>query len=139
MAIEYPVKLKLTLEPVQHPWVTVKIDQHSTTQQLQTTTDFEFEFSATDQAILTVEHYNKSDQDADTAVVIKHIEFYGISDPRFVWAGMYYPQYPKHYSDQVPCLPGQGYLGWNGVYVLKFQVPVFTWIHHIQSLGWLYQ
>ena len=138
MDIEYPVKLKLTLKPVQQPWVTVKIDRHTVTQQLKTVTDFDFEFVATDQAILTVEHHDKSDQDPDTAVVIQQIEFYGISDPRFVWAGMYYPQYPVHYPDQTTCLAGQDYLGWNGVYVLKFQVPVFTWMHQIKSLGWLY-
>jgi hypothetical protein len=139
MDIEYPVKLKLTLNPVQHPWVTVKIDKHSVTQQLTAVTDFDFEFVTADQAILTVEHHDKSDQDPSTAVVIQQIEFYGISDPRFIWAGMYYPKYPTHYPDQTPCLFGQGYLGWNGVYVLKFQVPVFTWMHQIKSLGWLYQ
>ena len=140
MDIEYPVKLKLTLTPVQHPWVTVKIDKHSVTQQLTAVTDFDFDFVTADQqAILTVEHHGKSDQDPSTAVVIQQIEFYGISDPRFIWAGMYYPKYPTHYPDQTPCLFGQGYLGWNGVYVLKFQVPVFTWMHQIKSLGWLYQ
>lgn len=139
MVTEYPVKMKLILEPVQHPWVTVKVGNHQVTQQLTTQTDFDFEFVAMDQAVLTVEHHDKSDQDAVTAVVIQRIEFYGISDPRFVWAGQYYPRYPDHYPDQTPCLSGQDYLGWNGVYKLTFQVPVFTWMHQIKGLGWLYQ
>jgi len=139
MTIEYPVKMKLTLEPVQQPWVTVKIDKHSTTQQLLAITDFDFEFNATHQAILTVEHHNKSDQDADTAVIIQRIEFYGISDPRFIWAGKYYPNYPDHYQDKTPCLLNQNYLGWNGRYVLAFQLPVFSWMHQVQDLGWMYQ
>jgi hypothetical protein len=139
MVTEYPVKMKLILEPVQQPWVTVKVGNHQVTQQLTTQTDFEFEFVAMDQAVLTVEHHDKSDQDAVTAVVIQRIEFYGISDPRFVWAGQYYPRYPDHYPDQTPCLSGQDYLGWNGVYKLTFQVPVFTWMHQIKGLGWLYQ
>jgi len=139
MDIEYPVKLKLTLDPVEHPWITVKLGKYSVTQQLTAVTDFDFEFVTADQAILTVEHHDKSDQDPNTAVIIQSIEFYGISDPRFIWAGMYYPKYPTHYPDQKSKLPGQGYLGWNGVYVLKFQVPVFTWMHQIKSLGWLYQ
>ena len=139
MAIEHPVKLKVTLAPVQQPWVVVTVNKHTYSQQLISTTDFEFEFSATDQAVLTVQHHSKSDLDADTAVIIQRIEFYGISDPRFVWAGTYYPVYPGHYPDQKSKLPGQGYLGWNGTYVLEFRVPVFSWIHQIQDMGWLYQ
>ena len=139
MAIEHPVKLKVTLAPVQQPWVVVTVDKHTYSQQLISTTDFEFDFSATDQAVLTVQHHSKSDLDADTAVIIQRIEFYGISDPRFVWAGKYYPDYPDHYQDKTPCLLNQDYLGWNGQYVLTFQVPVFSWIHQVQDLGWLYQ
>lgn len=139
MTTEYLVKLKLTLVPVQQPWIMIKVGEHQVTQQLTVQTDFEFEFTAKDQAVLTVEHYGKSDQDAVTAVVIQRIEFYGISDPRFIWAGTYYPVYPDHYPGKKFKLPGQGYLSWNGTYVLDFQVPVFSWIHQVQDLGWLYQ
>jgi hypothetical protein len=139
MTTEYLVKLKLTLVPVQQPWIMIKVGEHQVTQQLTVQTDFEFEFTAKDQAVLTVEHYGKSDQDAVTAVVIQRIEFYGIYDPRFIWAGTYYPVYPDHYPDQKFKLPGQGYLSWNGTYILDFQVPVFSWIHQVQDLGWLYQ
>jgi hypothetical protein len=139
MATEYPVKMTVTLKPVQCPHVVLTAGKIVYKQQLSTTTSFDFEFCAVDQASLMLEHHSKSDLDADTAVIIQRIEFYGISDPRFIWAGTYYPEYPSHYADQKSSRPGQDYLGWNGTYVLKFQVPVFTWIHQVQGLGWLYQ
>ena len=139
MTTEYPVRMTVTLEPVQSPFVTITVDKIVYNQQLFTTTSFDFEFLASDQAALTVEHHSKLDSDVDTAVIVQRIEFYGICDPRFIWAGTYYPVYPGHYPDQKSRLPGQGYLGWNGTYVLQFQVPVFSWIHQVQDLGWLYQ
>lgn len=141
MTTEYPVKMTVTLQPVQSPLVTVTVTagKITHTQKLLTTTSFDFDFVAVDQAALTVEHHGKLDSDVDTAVIVQRIEFYGICDPRFIWAGTYYPIYPNHHPDQKFKLPGQGYLGWNGIYVLKFQVPVFSWIHQIQDMGWLYQ
>ena len=139
MTTEYPVKMTVTLEPVQSPFVTVTAGKITHTQQLLTTTSFDFDFVAANQASLVLEHHSKSDQDPDTAVIIRRIEFYGISDPRFIWAGTYYPVYPSHYPDQKSSRPGQDYLGWNGTYVLEFRVPVFSWIHQIQDMGWLYQ
>jgi hypothetical protein len=88
---------------------------------------------------LEIEHFKKDENDHATAVIVKQISFFGISNPKFIWAGTYYPDYPAHYPDKIAQLPGQEYLGWNGVYRLDFSVPVFTWIHRIQSLGWMYQ
>jgi hypothetical protein len=139
MATEYPVQMTVTLEPVQSPYITIAVDKIVYNQQLSTTTSFDFEFVAVDQSSLVIEHHSKSDMDPDTAVIIRRIEFYGISDPRFIWAGTYYPVYPGHYADQKFSQPGQDYLGWNGTYVLQFQVPVFSWMHQVQDLGWLYQ
>ena len=139
MAIEYPVKMTVTLEPVQSPCITVTAGNIVYEQQLSSTTSFDFEFHTVDHASLTIEHHSKSDLDPNTAVIVRCIEFYGISDPRFIWAGTYYPTYPDHYTDQKSSLPGQDYLGWNGTYVLKFQVPVFSWMHQVQGLGWIYQ
>jgi hypothetical protein len=139
MTTEYPVKMTVTLKPVQSPYITITVDKIVYNQQLSTTTSFDFEFLAVDQASMILEHHSKSDQDPNTAVIIQRIEFYGISDPRFIWAGTYYPVYPSHYPDQKSSRPGQDYLGWNGTYVLDFKVPVFSWIHQIQDMGWLYQ
>ena len=109
----------------------------------QTAKEFDYDFNATGTVALTVEHFGKSDIDPTTAVEIVRIEFFGISDPKFVWAGTYYPEYPTMwYSEQstkpADVLPNQTYLGWNGVYKLEFTVPVFTWIHQVQDLGWIY-
>jgi len=139
MTTDYPVRMTVTLEPVKHPYITIAVDEIVYKQQLFTTTSFDFEFVVADQASLVLEHHSKSDLDPDTAVIIQNIEFYGISDPRFIWAGIYYPVYPSHYADQKSSRSGQDYLGWNGTYVLQFQVPIFSWIHQVQDMGWLYQ
>jgi len=144
MSIEYPTILKLTLKPVGKPWVRVGIDEHKQQRQLETLTTYEWDFDATDQVCLTVEHFDKSDTDPTTAVEIASIEFFGITDPKFAWAGTYYPDYPTTWYNQQDPLPassllGQTYLGWNGVYKLTFDVPVFTWMHQTLNLGWIYQ
>ena len=139
MATEYPVKIRVTLEPVGKPWVSVDANDWSQTQQLIETTNFDLEFNACDCCCLKIMHFKKAQNDHNTAVIIKQISFFGISDPKFIWAGMYYPDYPEHYPTKISPLPGHGYLGWNGVYQLKFSVPVFTWIHQTLDMGWLYQ
>lgn len=139
MATEYPIKMRVTLEPVGQPWVDVDCEGWGRIQKLTETTDFDFEFDAQDHCCLKIEHFKKSDLDPTTAVIIKQISFFGISDPRFIWQGIYYPDYPDHYADKKSPLPAQDYLGWNGVYLLQFSVPVFAWIHQTLSLGWVYQ
>jgi hypothetical protein len=140
MATEYPVTMRVTLEPVGEPWVEVNVDSQERIQQLTETTDFDFDFVAkTGQCCLKIEHFKKDNNDDSTAVIIKEIGFFGITDPKFIWTGVYYPDYPPHYLDKVSPLPGQGYLGWNGVYRLEFSVPVFTWMHNTLNLGWIYQ
>ena len=130
--------MRVTLEPVGRPWVIVEANGQGRSQQLVTTTDFSFDFKAQDSGYLKVTHFDKAPHDHSTAVIVKSISFFDITDSRFIWAGNYYPDYPEHYPDKTSPLPGQGYLGWNGVYRLEFSVPVFTWIHQTQSLGWIY-
>jgi hypothetical protein len=138
MATEYPVKMRVTLEPVGNPWVSVDAHGCGRVQQLIETTDFDLEFEASNCCCLKIEHFAKVDSDPITAVIIKQISFFGITDPKFIWAGTYYPDYPEHYPDKNPALPGYDYLGWNGVYKLEFSVPVFTWIHQTLNMGWIY-
>jgi len=133
MVTKYPVKIRVTLEPVGNPWVSVDIDGRGRTQHLTETTEFDLEFDSHDRGSLKIEHSKKADNDPTTAVIIKQISFFGITNPKFIWAGIYYPDYPEHYA-----LPGQGYLGWNGIYRLEFSVPVFTWIHQTLDMGWIY-
>ena len=132
------VKMCVTLEPRGRPWVIVEASGQGQLQQMVDTTDFSFDFKADNGGYLKVTHFGKADNDPTTAVIIKSISFFGIEHPKFIWSGTYYPDYPEHYSDKISSLPGQGYLGWNGVYRLEFSVPVFTWMHQVQNLGWIY-
>lgn len=93
---------------------------------------------------LSVELHNKQDSDTkleaglDKAVSIKEIEFFGITSPQFVWEGVYRPIYPLHIKNQPNILKYHNYLGWNGIWSLDFEIPIFTWIHRINNLGWIY-
>lgn len=144
MSTNYPVKLKITLRPVGQPWVKTGLEDHMQVKQLTALTTIEWEFDASDTVCLSVEHFNKHNHDHNTAVEIVGIEFFGINDPKFLWAGVYTPLYPEPWlSEQVQAppreIPGQTYLGWNGTYRLTFTVPVFTWMHRTLDLGWIYQ
>jgi hypothetical protein len=93
---------------------------------------------------LEIVFMNKPELDHDMAVVVDSVEFFGITDPKFVWAGVYTPKYPEPwYSQQQSKPPAQlsqhNYMGWNGCWRLDFTVPVFTWMHQTLNLGWVYQ
>jgi len=95
----------------------------------------------------TIKFTNKKDTDttetADKAVIVDRVEFNDINSPRFAWAGVYQPDYPEPwYSQQTvapkPLLKSHTYLGWNGQWTLTFTTPIFTWIHSVEDLGWIY-
>jgi hypothetical protein len=147
----YPVKLDIQLRSVWHndpPVIGIGINNNLEQITLLTDQKFCYEFDAINQSTLTVELLNKQDSDTiteqglDKAVVVESISFFGITDPRFVWAGEYRPCYPEPWASQQLNLPtvlkNHNYLGWNGKWTLTFEVPVFTWIHQIQDLGWIY-
>lgn len=75
----------------------------------------------------------------DMAVEIESVSFENITLDRFKWAGIYYPEYPAEYPDKDPVIKSATYLGWNGRWELPFTTPIFTWIHQIENLGWLYK
>ena len=144
MTTEYPVEMSVTLRPVSRPWVNISVDRTVQQIQLIDTQTFYFNFLASAGSTLTVEHFGKDINDSETAVEIVDIGFFGISDPKFAWAGVYRPDYPEPwYSQQAPrpadSLPAQTYLGWNGTYRLEFSVPVFEWMHKTLNLGWIYR
>jgi hypothetical protein len=91
---------------------------------------------------LEIEHKNKHPHDATTALIVKSIAFNDIASDKFVWAGVYTPNYPEPWaSEQVDLaleLPANNYLGWNGVWRLTFTTPIFSWIHQVENLGWIY-
>ena len=125
------------------PKVIVAVPGTTLHQELKEPTRIELDF---DNSVgwLEVVFSNKPDNNPDMAVIIDQVEFFGISDPKFAWAGIYTPQYPEPwYSQQTPLpakeLAQQTYLGWNGCWRLDFSVPVFTWMHQTLNLGWIYQ
>ena len=146
MTTKYLVKLAVTLKPIQHDRalpVTVGIADNLTTVNLQDTTKINFEFVTADACKLIVELHDKTDQEA---VIIENVSFFGIEDPKFAWAGIYEPDYPEPWATQQRSqgvalkqhLSPHTYLGWPGKWQLTFTVPVFTWIHQTQNLGWIY-
>ena len=78
------------------------------------------------------------DQNLDMAVEIQAVTIEGMTLDRFRWAGEYHPDYPTWLTDQPPVIKSATYLGWNGKWTLTFTTPIFTWIHQLENLGWLY-
>lgn len=149
MATNYPVQLAVTLTPMINitvPEVVVSVPGHITHESLWKTKRIELEFIGST-GFLDIKffnkNYNETTADRDMAVIIDRIEFFGISSPKFVWAGIYTPRYPEPwYSQQTIKPPAQltekNYLGWNGCWRLDFSVPVFSWMHRTLGMGWIY-
>ena len=146
MVTTYPVKLSVTLRPVQHSQpllVRIGIDQNLSITKVNQDTTINFEFESDRDCVLSVELLDKQDQES---VVIESVSFFGITDPRFVWSGVYEPEYPEPWATQQrdkgvvlkPQLSPHTYLSWPGKWTLTFAVPVFTWMHQVQDLGWIY-
>ena len=90
-----------------------------------------------------IDFASKTNDTPDMAVEIDCVTAGGIAVDRLKWAGKYYPQYPEPWASQQTetlqdCINSATYLGWNGRWVLQFTVPIFTWIHRIENLGWIY-
>jgi hypothetical protein len=92
---------------------------------------------------LTFNNKNYNDcqleKDLDMAIEILSVTFEGMTLDRFRWAGKYFPDYPDHYPNKQPVIESATYLGWNGKWELPFTTPIFTWIHQLENLGWLYE
>jgi hypothetical protein len=149
MAIDYPVVIDIHLRSVWHdnpPEINIGINDDIDKIVLMDDQVFHYEFATNKSSVLTVELLNKTDADTvdglDKAVIIESVGFFGISDPKFAWAGEYRPEYPEPWASQQhelkPLLKSHTYLGWNGKWTLTFSVPVFTWMHQTQNLGWIY-
>ena len=146
MATKYLVKMSVTLTTVnaQRPLlVNLGIDSNMTQVTVIESATVYFEFEAAKACQLQVEFTDKQDQEA---VIVESVSFFGIQDPRFAWAGVYEPNYPEPWATEQqaqgvvlkPQLSAHTYLGWPGKWTLTFDVPVFTWIHKVQNLGWIY-
>jgi len=143
MVTQHLVKLSVTLRPVDQPNVKVGVNGDILTVVLDKTQTMDFEFTSDKDCQLTVELVDKKDHEA---VVVESVSFFGITDPKFAWAGVYEPQYPEPWATQQhdlgvvlkQHLSPHTYLSWPGKWTLTFDVPVFTWIHRVQNLGWIY-
>ena len=143
MATQHLVKLSVTLRPVDHPNIRVGVNGDHLTVALDKTQTMDFEFTSDKDCQLTVELVDKKDQEA---VVVESVSFFGLQDPRFAWSGVYEPQYPEPWATQQhnqgvvlkQHLSPHTYLSWPGKWTLTFDVPVFTWIHMVRNLGWIY-
>lgn len=148
----YQVHLSILLKPIwvnTPPTIRIGINDKIAEATLDNETWFDYRYtSAATTDKLHIEFYGKTDADTDiinnkdTAVIIDQIKFNGITSPKFAWAGVYIPNYPIHYIKDNPTaastLSPATYMGWNGVWTLEFTIPVFTWIHKIEGLGWIY-
>lgn len=152
----YDLDLDLTLEPIWHadpPRITVTCHDTRYEQDLRSVETLSFRFRACGTQRLAVTLSNKCDNDTipdlglDKAIKIVGISFFGITDPRFIWLGQYRPHYPEPWASQQltaghalpPVVNNIDRLGWNGTWWLDFDLPVFTWIHQVQDLGWLHR
>lgn len=134
-----------TQEP---PKITVRLDQDILWyDQLAETRFFEFSRSfCLGVHVLEIELSDKSDLDPIQNISICDFSVGKIQSPRFVWQGIYRPCYPEPWASQQRALGvdlkdelyNTDHLGWNGTWSLKFSVPVFTWIHQVENLGWIY-
>jgi hypothetical protein len=93
--------------------------------------------------IFYINFENKTNETPDMAVEIESVTFEGMTLDRFKWSNKYYPVYPQPWaSEQVTKLPkfhqSATYMGWNGRWELEFETPIFTWIHRLENLGWIY-
>jgi len=92
--------------------------------------------------VFYIDFRNKTNDTPEMAVEIDSVTFEGITVDRFKWAGIYTPDYPEPWassqSNLAPTVMSATYLGWNGRWELPFTVPVFTWIHQLENLGWIY-
>jgi len=97
---------------------------------------------------IQVDHYGKTDADtitgSDTALIIEQVKLNGIMSDKFTWEGEYRPEYPLGWIQQnegnelPPILKPHTYLGWNGTWTLEVTLPLYTWIHKLENLGWIY-
>jgi len=125
----YAVRVSVLLEPVGTPDVAITCGGEIVEVILSEPTWFDFSYTQdAGPSQLTVEHRNR--QDYVTAVIVKTVKLNDIENSQNIYQGMYYPNNMDAKSTN--------YVDWNGTWVLDFTVPVYTWLHKTQNLGWIY-
>jgi hypothetical protein len=129
---KHEVRISVLLEPIGSPMIRVSCGGNTKTMRSfnsQSWIDFKFE-QEDGPARLSVELFDKLPHDSTTAVIVKQIKLNDIEHLQNTYQGMYYPHNMESKRDT--------YLAWNGVWTLDFTVPVYTWMHKTQGLGWIY-
>ena len=134
----YPVEIEILLKPVGQPRCRISIDDQRQDLVIEQEKWVKLFYQGHGAARLLIEQYGKLDLDPSTALIIDEVKFNGISSPKFVYQGIYYPTYPKHLINEDSTVPHQTYLSWNGTWRLEFTLPIYTWIHKTLDLGWIY-
>lgn len=134
----YPVNIEILLKPVGSPRCKISLDDQRRDLTVDKETQIKLFHQGHSKVRLTIEHYDKAELDPTTALIIEEIKFNDISNPKFVYQGVYYPNYPKHLIGNDTVLPHKNYLSWNGVWQLEFTLPIYTWIHKTLDFGWIY-
>lgn len=146
----YHTDISITLEPIwfnKPPNMRIGINDRLEEVVLEKETTFKYSYDdVAGSGKLQLDFFGKVMDDTntttgqDTAIIIKEITFNGIANPRFMWAGIYYPIYPDwiDHSAMPTIISQYTYLGLNGKWVLNFELPIFTWIHKVENLGWIY-
>jgi hypothetical protein len=133
----YPVDIFILFKNVGSPKCKISVDDQRRDLIIDKETEINIPLQGRGTKKITIEHYGKEDLDPSTALIIEQIKFNEIISPQFVWQGIYYPTYPKHLTGANE-LKYHNYLGWNGIWSLEFTLPIYTWIHKVENLGWIY-
>lgn len=144
MDTNYNTRFAVTLTGIGRPKISYGIDdQVCNTISIDTNVilHFSLDLTATTHKFF-FEFANKTNATPDMMVVVDSVAVEGITTDRLKWSGIYTPNYPKPWADAqsnlAPTLPGATHLGWNGRWELAFGVPIFTWLHQKEHLGWIY-
>jgi len=144
MDIKYNTRFAVTLRGAGRPEITYGIDNEICNTIFiddEVTLHFSLDLSTTTHRLF-VEFANKTNDTPDMMVVIDSVSVEGITTDRLKWSGTYTPNYPQPWADAQSSLdqilPSATHLGWNGRWELAFTVPIFTWLHQKEHLGWIY-
>lgn len=134
--INMDTRISIRLKPVGLPKCKITVGDYQRDFILDQDTWIDLIVSSSGQ--LKIEHHGKDDNDPTTAIIVEEIKFNELSDPKFIYQGVYHPRYPKHLIGNDIVLPHKNYLSWNGVWILDFTLPIYTWIHKTLNFGWIY-
>ena len=143
--MQYSTRFSIGLIPHGVPKINYGVDAATVNTELivsqPMTLNFDLDLSAGAHTVF-LDFYNKTNDLPETALEIEYVEFEGMRLDRFKWSSRYYPVYPEPWASQQDHLPefhaSATYMGWNGRWELYFDTPIFTWIHRLENLGWIY-